>query len=152
MFLFLEKAAETFGKGCMFFSVSAYIFGKKKEAAENVKKVIQVLKVLVASYIVTGLVLVFLTILLYHFEVKEGIITAGVIVAYLLSGFFGGFLIGKKQKEKKYLWGALVGAAYFIVLAAVSLAVYRKIQGDISNFFTTMALCVGSGMLGGMIS
>lgn len=116
------------------------------------KKVIQILKVLVASYIVTGLVLVLLTTLLYHFEMGEGIISAGVIVAYLLSGFFGGFLIGKKQKEKKFLWGALVGAAYFVVLAAVSLLVYRKIQGDIGNFFTTMVLCIGSGTLGGMIS
>lgn len=116
------------------------------------QKVLQILKVLVASYIVTGLVLVLLTTLLYHFEMGESIISAGIIVAYLLSGFFGGFLIGKKQKEKKFLWGALVGAAYFVVLIVISLLVYRKIQGDLGNFITTMVLCVGSGTLGGMIS
>ncbi len=125
---------------------------EKKKEAGNVQKVLQIVKVLIASYIVTGLVLVLLTTLLYRFEMGEGIISAGVIVAYLLSGFFGGFLIGKKKKEKKFLWGALVGAAYFVVLVVISLLVHRNIQGEIGNFFTTMVMCVGSGMLGGMIS
>ena len=125
---------------------------KKERSKKKVQKVLQILKVLVAAYIVTGLVLILLTTLLYHFEMGEGIISAGIIVAYLLSGFFGGFLIGKKQKEKKFLWGALVGAAYFVVLVVISLLVYRKIQGDLGNFITTMVLCVGSGTLGGMIS
>lgn len=116
------------------------------------QKVLQIIKVLIASYVVTGLVLVLLTTLLYRFEMGEGIISAGVIAAYLLSGFFGGFLIGKKKKEKKFLWGAIVGAAYFLVLVLISLLVYRKIQGEIGNFITTMVLCVGSGTLGGMIS
>lgn len=116
------------------------------------QKVLQILKVLVASYIVTGIVLVILTMLLYHFEMGESIIGAGIIVAYLLSGFFGGFLIGKKQREKKFLWGALVGLAYFLVLVIISLLVYRKIQGEMGNFFTTMIICAGSGTLGGMVS
>ncbi len=125
---------------------------EKKKEAGKVQKVLQIVKALIASYIVTGLVLVLLTTLLYRFEMGEGIISAGVIVAYLLSGFFGGFLIGKKRKEKKFLWGAVVGAAYFLVLVLISLLVYRKIQGEIGNFFTTMVLCVGGGTLGGMIS
>lgn len=134
------------------FSFFVHIYWKKERSKLSVQKVLQILKVLVAAYIVTGLVLVLLTTLLYHFEMGEGIISAGVIVAYLLSGFFGGFLIGKKQKEKKFLWGALVGMAYFIVLVVISLLIYRKIQGEIGNFFTTMVLCVGSGTLGGMVS
>lgn len=116
------------------------------------KKIMLVVKVLVVSYIVTGLVLVLLTTLLYQFGMGVEIISAGVVVAYLLSGFAGGFLIGKKQKEKKFLWGALVGSAYFVILVVISLIMYGGIQGEVGNFFTTMIMCVGSGMIGGMVS
>lgn len=110
------------------------------------------MRILVVSYIVTGLVLVLLTTLLYHFGMGEGIISAGVVAAYLLSGFLGGFLIGKKQGEKKFLWGAAIGAAYFLILVIISLIMYGGIQGEVGNFFTTMVMCVGSGMIGGMVS
>lgn len=117
-----------------------------------VKNVMSVVKVLVVTYIVTGLVLVLLTTLLYRFGMGTSIVSVGVVVAYLLSGFVGGFLIGKKKKEKKFLWGALVGGAYFVVLVVISLFVYGGIQGEIGNLFTTMVMCVGSGMIGGMVS
>ncbi len=116
------------------------------------KKSFLIMRILIVSYIVTGLVLVLLTTMLYQFEMGSEIVPAGVIAAYLLSGFLGGFLIGRKQGEKKFLWGALIGGAYFMVLTVISLIVYGGIQGEVGNFFTTMVLCVGSGTIGGMIS
>lgn len=116
------------------------------------KTAFQVFRSVLVGYIITGIILVVLSTLLYHFDMSEKIISAGVVVAYLLSGLAAGFLIGKSKREKKYLWGAVVGLVYFIVLALVSLVVYGKIQGELGDFFTTMVLCIGSSILGGMLS
>ena len=50
------------------------------------------------------------------------------------------------------MWGLLMGIAYFVVLAVVSLAVKKSPDTLGNSFFTTLALCAGGGMLGGMIS
>ena len=45
-----------------------------------------------------------------------------------------------------------MGGLYFLVLLAVSLMVNGNV-GDLGNsFLTTMVLCAGGGMLGGMLS
>lgn len=118
----------------------------------GVKNLVNVVKAIIVSYVVTGLILVLLTTLLYRFGMGSSLVSAGVVAAYLLSGFTGGFLIGKKTEEKKFLWGALTGSAYFVILVIISLIMYGGIQGEIGNFFTTMVMCVGSGMIGGMVS
>lgn len=117
-----------------------------------VRKILTVLKALLLSYFVTALILVLLTTLLYRFGMGQEIVPAGVVAAYILSCFAGGFVIGKKQKEKKYLWGALTGAGYFVVLVLISLVMYGGIQAEFGNFVTSMVMCVGSGTIGGMVS
>ena len=58
----------------------------------------------------------------------------------------------ENMKVKKYLWGLLLGMGYFVILAVVSLVVKGGFQNFSGNFFLTMILCAGSGMLGGMFS
>ena len=55
-------------------------------------------------------------------------------------------------ENKKFLWGMLTGALYFVILVLVSMAVNRKIQSDVTELISTLVICIGSGMLGGMIS
>ena len=73
-----------------------------------------------------------------------------IIVTYILSCFVGGFLSGKMMKNKKFLWGILVGLLYFGIMLLVSLAVNRQLDQTAANFVTTMMLCLLGGMLGGM--
>ena len=73
-----------------------------------------------------------------------------IIVTYILSCFAGGFLSGKMMKNKKFLWGILVGLLYFGIMLLVSLAVNRQLDQTAANFVTTMVLCLLGGMLGGM--
>ena len=73
-----------------------------------------------------------------------------IIVTYILSCFAGGFLSGKMMKNKKFLWGILVGLLYFGIMLLVSLAVNRQLDQTAANFVTTMVLCILGGMLGGM--
>ena len=107
-----------------------------------IDQAVRMLKALVTSYIVTGLLLLLTAGLLYRFELSEGKVRIMIIVTYILSCFAGGFLSGKMMKNKKFLWGILVGL--------VSLAVNRQLDQTAANFVTTMVLCLLGGMLGGM--
>lgn len=107
---------------------------------------------LVAMYVITGLLLVFLATLLGRIELSDAAVSIGIIATYIVSCFTGGFLIGKKKKRKKYLWGLCVGAFYFAVLLLGNLVVNRGLDGQLVQMLTTAVLCILSGMAGGMLS
>lgn len=114
--------------------------------------VLPILKILLFMYIVTGILLVILAGLLYKMQLSEGVVSAGIVVIYVLSGFLGGFLSGKIMKTRKFLWGMVMGACYFLILTVGSIAFGHGIDMELSRFFTTLVLCIGSGMIGGMAS
>lgn len=113
--------------------------------------VIWILKVLLAMYIVSGLLLVILSVLVSRVEQEELTANVGVIVVYVVSCALGGFLAGRMRGERKFLWGLLLGVIYFVVLLAVSLVISGGEIPDGMHLVTTLAICAGSGMAGGMI-
>lgn len=123
-----------------------------KHMAARGTQVIQVLKALLASYIVTGILLFIVTFFLYKFEWDEQMVTAGIIAIYVISTFAGGFIMGKLKETRKFLWGLVIGFLYFVLLFLISFAVYRSFDGNGTNVITTLLLCMGGGMLGGMIA
>ncbi len=107
---------------------------------------------LLVAYVVTAAFLFLLAFLLFKLSLSEQIISVGIIATYVLSCFVAGFLAGKKMKQKRFLWGLVMGMAYFGVLFVLSLAMNRT-EGTVTDaLFTTMILCTGGGMLGGMLS
>lgn len=125
---------------------------EKKEKQEISLWTGWVLKSLLCAYIVTGMLLLLLTVLLYKWNLDESKVTIGIIVAYVLSTFVGGFVAGKLTRSRRFLWGLGIGITYFIVLFIVSFVLYRELQGNGINVVTTFLLCAGGGMLGGMFS
>ena len=123
-----------------------------KHATERGTQVFQILKALLASYIVTGILLFAVTFFLYKFEWDEQMVTAGIIVIYVVSTFVGGFILGKIKRERKFLWGLVMGVLYFALLFLISFGVYRNFDGNGTNVLTTLLLCAGGGMLGGMLA
>ena len=116
------------------------------------EKVMNLLKGLVVSYIVSAVLILVLAFLLYKFRLPKQIIGIGVTAVYIISTFLGGFLLGKHTKVKKFLWGLCMGMAYFLILIVISLIVNGGFQNVSGNLLLTMILCGGSGMLGGMLS
>jgi len=110
------------------------------------------LKTLLFSYILTGGLLALLAFLLYKLGLGERIVSIAIIVIYVAATFFAGFMAGKRMKSRKFLWGLALGSAYFLVLAAVSLAMGKSVGELGTSVLTTLALCAGGGMLGGMLS
>ena len=110
------------------------------------------LKCLLFSYIFTGGLLMLLALLVYRFGLSEKIVSLAIIGIYIAATFMAGYITGKRQKSRKFLWGLVMGGLYFFVLVLLSLAVNRSFQDVASNFATVFILCAGSGMLGGMLS
>ena len=117
-----------------------------------IQKVMWVLKSLLASYIVTGLFLLLLTFLVYRFKLDEQMVVAGIVLIYVVSTFIGGLILGKLAKRRRFLWGSMLGSLYFLLLFLISYGVYREFNTNGVNAITTVILCVGGGMSGGMIS
>lgn len=115
-------------------------------------KVIWWIKSLLASYIVTGILLLILTFFMYKFELNEKIVSAAIVGIYVVSTLIGGIIIGKLTREKRYLWGMILGILYFALLLVITLGVYRTLNGDSVSIVTSLILCAGGGMAGGMIS
>lgn len=113
--------------------------------------VLFLMKSLFFAYALTGALLALLSFLLYRLGLGEKVVVAAIIVIYVTATFFAGFLAGKKMKSRKFLWGLAEGAAYFLVLALLSFLAGGRSVAVGNSFFTTLALCVGGGMLGGML-
>lgn len=111
-----------------------------------------ILKCLLISYLLTTGLLLLLALMLYKFELSEKIVSICIIGIYILVTFFAGFLAGKREGSRKFLWGLLMGALYFAILAVVSIVTSQGIGEVSGNFVTVLMLCCGSGMLGGMLS
>ena len=110
------------------------------------------LKILAFSYVLTAICLMLLALLLYKFRFGEMVVNVGIIVIYIFACFMSGFLVGKRMERRKFVWGFLVGFGYFTILLMVSL-VLKKETGQLgSDWGSTLFLCAGSGMLGGMLS
>lgn len=109
-------------------------------------------KILFVMYFITLILLLLLALALFKMETSELMFRVWLIAVYVISGFLGGFLIGKRTKSRKFLWGLLIGLAYFGILFVVSLILHRGLDGDLMHLFTTLVLCSASGTVGGMVS
>lgn len=111
-----------------------------------------ILKCLLLSYLLTTGLLLLLALLLYRFNLMEKVVSACIVGIYILVTFLAGFLAGKREGNRKFLWGLLLGGLYFLILIVISLIVNQGMGEVAGNFFTVLILCCGSGMLGGMLS
>ncbi|HCR83130.1 TIGR04086 family membrane protein [Muricomes intestini] len=123
---------------------------RNEHRGEN--KAVWILKSLLCAYIVTGILLLLLTLLLYKVNLDEGKVTGGITAIYVISTFAGGFFAGKLAKVRKFIWGLTTGVLYFALLLLITLGIYHTIQGGGMGVLTTFLLCAGGGMLGGMVS
>ena len=107
---------------------------------------------LFAGYVSTFLGIVILAFLLLMFQLSESMVDIGIIIIYVLACLLTGFVIGKRTKNRKFLWGMLSGVIYFCVLLVISLLSRQTMENVGSDLITVLFICIGSGTLGGMVS
>lgn len=78
-------------------------------------------------------------------ETVEKLMLAG----YVLAPATGGFLLGKKQKVNRFLWGLAAGALYFLIYALIAICLKDVAPADV--LWVMIPTCLG-GMAGGMLS
>ena len=115
-------------------------------------KVVVILRDLLISYMITGILLLLLAFLMLKTDLSGGILNGGILLTYILSSFVGGFLLGKSADQRRFLWGLGMGALYFIMLVLISILTNSVMGMEASRVITVMVICLFSGMLGGMIS
>lgn len=115
-------------------------------------KVLKILSTLLIMYVISGAALLVLALLLYKLQLSENIVSVGIMVIYVIAALLGGLIIGKRMKIRRFLWGGLMGAVYFLVLLAGSVLLNRGVTSDLLHVVTTLVICMAAGMIGGMLS
>ena len=119
---------------------------------ENKNIGISILKSLIFSYILTGIILCILAFIMYQTEVSTKVANLGVTFTYVAASVFAGFIIGKQMGKRKFLWGLAVGLLYFAVLFLISLLLDQNLALMSGERITAMLLCAAGGTLGGALA
>lgn len=110
------------------------------------------LRSLLLSYVLSGILLAALAFALYKLRLKESQVNLLVFAIYFITCLAGGFLAGKRIRQRRFFWGLLSGLFYFLVLFAVSWAMNLGSPIDMERSVTVMGVCALGGTLGGMFS
>lgn len=65
--------------------------------------------------------------------------------------FFGGWFAGHSIQYKKFLWGMLIGLFYYLTVCIAAAVWGQMPEGAFNIRIPAILLCLGSGMLGGML-
>ena len=74
-----------------------------------------------------------------------------IYAVYIISGLAAGLLAGKWKRERKFVWGALAGLVWLLVVLIISLCM-NQASMDVKELFPAIFCMVGGGMLGGMLA
>lgn len=116
------------------------------------RKFAVVVRGLMISYAVTGALLLLLAFLVFKFQLGESATDIAIVAIYVIVTFVGGFVTGKKVKEQKFLWGLLLGLLYILIISAIAILLGQAFHVTNTANLSTAALCIGGGLLGGMLS
>lgn len=118
----------------------------------NVKgKALTMLKSVIVAYILTAIVLLVLSFVMYKLKLSVAGANGGILLTYVISCLAGGFLFSGSLTEKRYLGGGFMGVVYFLVVYCVSAIWNQSVAAQMPGMLTAFLICVFSGMLGGMI-
>ena len=116
------------------------------------RKFAVVIKGLIFSYALTGVLLAILAFLVFKFQLGESAADIAIVVIYVAVTFLGAFITGKNVKEQKFLWGFLLGFLYILIISILAIIIGQTFHVVSTANLTTAALCIGGGLLGGMLS
>ena len=118
----------------------------------NPSKPKALLRSLLISYLLSGILLLAMSFALYKLKLKEAQINAAVYAIYIFACFAGGVLAGKAIGSRRVFWGLLSGLLYFAVLFVFSALAGQGAPSDTHRILTVMSCCAAGGIAGGMLS
>lgn len=118
----------------------------------NPSKPKALLRSLLLSYLLSGVLLLALSLALYKWKLKEDLINTAVCLVYVIACLAGGILAGKSIRSRRFFWGLVSGFLYFLVLIVLSWLMNRGAAPELTRSLTVLSCCLAGGMMGGMIS
>ena len=115
------------------------------------ERILALLKCLLGAYVITGLLLLLTAGLLYKCDLSERFVDIAIIAIYVISSLLAGLFYAKGAKSRRFLWGMGAGTAYFLIICVLSIAMEPDFTPISNSSITTLLICLGSGMLGGML-
>ena len=98
-------------------------------------------RALIVTYILSGILLVVLSFALFKFRLPENQVNVAVCAVYVISCFFGGILAGKTMRTRRFFWGLVLGTLYFLFLYLMSLAQKDGVTEDTKRLLSVLAMC-----------
>lgn len=118
----------------------------------NPSKPKALLRSLLLSYLLSGILLLVMSFALYKLKLKEAQINLAVYAVYIIACLAGGILSGRALQTRRFFWGLITGLLYFVVLLAASWLIKQGTPPDTSRMLTVLACCAAGGTVGGMLS
>lgn len=125
---------------------------RRGRGAQKPAGAVSILYAFFVMFVCSGILLLLLSLAVFYLDLSAKLAEAFIYAIYVIASFLGGFVIGKIKKEKKFLWGVLMGTLYFAVVLIVSLVQNGGTVEDVVHMLTALLLCIAPAMAGGMIS
>lgn len=122
------------------------------EQQADIRKMIQGIAAGVLMSTAVTIILIFMmALVMLVTDMGSTGIKAGVLFIYIAASFSGGWTAGRKIGFKKFLWGLLAGFLYYLLISVIA-----ALSGGIDEHgfriqIVPVLMCLGSGMLGGML-
>ena len=128
-----------------------------REHEKGMKPFVAILIAVGVSAVVTILLLLLATVIIYNTSISGTVSGILMVAIYVLGPFAGAFVLGKLVKRKRYLWGLLLGAIYFLMFFGISrLCAVPVEQGGtlpgLRDYIEVLLAVLPGGILGGMFS
>ena len=104
-----------------------------------------------AAALIAVLLLLLSAVLLEKLGLNSEQVRLMIYAVYIISGLAAGLLAGKWKRERKFVWGALAGLVWLLVVLIISLCM-NQASMDVKELFPAIFCMVGGGMLGGMLA
>lgn len=104
-----------------------------------------------AATVAAAVLLLLAAFLLEKLGLNESQARIMVYGIYIITGLVAGFLAGKWQRERKFMWGSLAGLVWFLTVLIVSLAL-NGASMEVKELFPAIVSMAGGGMIGGMLA
>lgn len=101
--------------------------------------------------LMAAVLLVLAAFLLEKLGLTESQVRYIIYAIYLITAMTAGMIAGKWQREKKFVWGALAGLVWFVIVFIASLC-FGGAPLELGQLFPAAVCMIGGGMLGGMLA
>lgn len=129
-------------------------FGMEKKLGA-VSGGMRIVRVMAAAWLISVMIsavgMVLASLIFYAVGEGQNRICVSVYVVVVLAVLIGGIYAGHRIGYRRFLWGLALGAIYYVSLCLISVVSGCMTAAGWQFCLPFVLLCLGSGMLGGML-